>query len=63
MNSSTTETSRAAITSRHLLGFKLNKSADITRREYANGFIKACLDKQVEPEKLIAVVETLDIHL
>jgi len=51
------------VTSKQLLGFKIKRAASEVQKDYANGFIKACQDKQVEPEKLIAAVEALDIHL
>ena len=55
------------ITNKHLLAFKL-KTAEVVavagvEAAYAQGFIKACTDKQVEPEEVMKVVELLDIHL
>lgn len=54
------------ITQQHLREFKLKRAEAIKAVSldgYAQGFIKACTEKQVEPEKVMEVIELLDIHL
>ena len=53
------------ITLQHLLDFKIKRAeSEVALADgYAKGFIKACEDKQVEPEKVMEIVELLDIHL
>ena len=54
------------VTSKHLRGFKIKQANDNVvdvKDAYAEGFIKACADAQVESEIVMEVIETLDIHL
>jgi len=52
-----------AVTSSHLLAHKIKHASVNTQDAYAQGFIKACADAQVEPEQVMEVIELLDIHL
>jgi len=49
---------------RTLAAFKLQRpgKAD-TITEYARGFVKKCADRGVDPEKLMKIANTLELHL
>lgn len=47
-----------------LTQFKIKQaSKPDTTTEYARGFVKKCTDRNVDPEKLIEIANTLELQL